>query len=68
MTYKKINGVIPILQTPFDKNDGIDTEGLRAVVDYNIDAGVDGVGIALASEVQLFNEAERDVLVKTVVD
>ena len=68
MTYKKINGVIPILQTPFDKNDGIDTEGLRAVVDYNIYAGVDGVGIALASEVMMFNETERDLLLSTVVD
>ena len=68
LTYKKINGVIPILQTPFDNNGGIDTTGLRAVVEYNIDAGVNGVGIALASEVQLFNEAERDLLLKTVVD
>ena len=68
MTYKKINGVIPILQTPFDKYGGIDTEGLSAVVKYNIDAGADGIGIALASEVQLFNEVERDQLLKTVVD
>lgn len=68
LTYKKINGVIPILQTPFLKDGGIDTEGLRAVIDYNIDAVVDGLGIALASEVQLFNEAERDLLIKTVVD
>ena len=68
MTYKKINGVIPILQTPFNKDGGIDTEGLSAVVEYNIDAGADGIGIALASEVQLFNEVERDQLLKTVVD
>lgn len=68
LTYKKINGVIPILQTPFLKDGGIDTDGIRAVIDYNIDAGVDGLGIALASEVQLFNEAERDLLIKTVVD
>ncbi len=68
MTYKKITGVIPILQTPFAKDGSIDTDGLRAVVDYNIDAGVDGVGIALASEVLMFNEAERDVLLKAVVD
>ena len=68
MTYKSINGVIPILQTPFDSNGRIDTESLSKVVDYNIAAGVDGLGIALASEVQLFNEAERDLLLKTVVD
>lgn len=68
MTNKNINGVIPILQTPFTPDGGIDTDGLRNVVDYNIDAGVDGIGIALASEVQLFNEAERDLLLKTVVE
>jgi 2-keto-3-deoxy-L-arabinonate dehydratase len=68
LAIKKISGVIPILQTPFDSNDRIDVESLRKVVDFNISAGVDGVGIALASEVQLFNETERDLLLKTVVD
>jgi len=68
MTRKQIDGVIPILQTPYDKQGRIDTDGLRSVVEYSIKSGVDGVGIALASEVQLFNEAERDLLVTTVVD
>lgn len=68
MTRKQIDGVIPILQTPYDKKGRIDTDGLRAVVEYSIKSGVDGVGIALASEVQLFNEAERDLLLTTVVD
>ncbi len=67
MNYKKITGVIPILQTPFDKSGRIDTESLSRVVDYNIEAGVDGLGIALASEVLLLNESERDLLLKTVV-
>ena len=68
MNYKKISGVIPILQTPFDSQGRIDTESLRKVIDYNIESGVDGVGIALASEVMLFNEADRDLLLKTVVE
>jgi 4-hydroxy-tetrahydrodipicolinate synthase len=68
LNYKKISGVIPILQTPFDNQGRIDIESLRKVVDYNIESGVDGVGIALASEVMLFNEADRDLLLKTVVD
>jgi len=67
LNYKKITGVIPILQTPFDKSGRIDTESLSRVVDYNIEAGVDGLGIALASEVLLLNESERDLLLKTVV-
>jgi 2-keto-3-deoxy-L-arabinonate dehydratase len=68
VNYKKISGVIPILQTPFDSQGRIDTESLRKVIDYNIESGVDGVGIALASEVMLFNEADRDLLLKTVVE
>jgi len=68
VNYKKISGVIPILQTPFDSQGKIDTESLRKVIDYNIESGVDGVGIALASEVMLFNEADRDLLLKTVVE
>jgi dihydrodipicolinate synthase/N-acetylneuraminate lyase len=68
LAHKKISGVIPILQTPFDKHGRIDTESLRKVVDYNIESGANGLGIALASEVQLFNEAERDLLLNTVVD
>mgnify|MGYP001163560297 FL=1 len=68
MTPAKITGLVPILQTPFDSTGLIDTEALRRVVDYNIEAGVDGLGIALASEVQLFNESERDQLLKTAVD
>jgi 4-hydroxy-tetrahydrodipicolinate synthase len=68
LAFKKISGVITILQTPFDSNGGIDTDSLRKVVDYNIESGVDGVGIALASEVLLLNEAERGLLLSTVVD
>lgn len=67
MTPVKITGLVPILQTPFDSTGRIDSEGLRRVVDYNIEAGVDGLGIALASEVQLFNESERDELLQAVV-
>jgi dihydrodipicolinate synthase/N-acetylneuraminate lyase len=68
LAYKQINGVIPILQTPFSSSGQIDIDGLRRVVEFNIEGGVDGIGIALASEVQLFNESERDELLRTVVD
>lgn len=61
-------GVVPILVTPFDEEGGIDEESLRNEVDFAIDAGVHGLGIALGSEVFKFNEAERDRVTTIVVD
>jgi dihydrodipicolinate synthase/N-acetylneuraminate lyase len=68
LTYTKITGLIPILQTPFDSKSRIDTDSLRKIVDFNIENGVDGLGIALASELQKLNEPERNLVLKTVVD
>jgi 4-hydroxy-tetrahydrodipicolinate synthase len=53
---------------PFDGGLRIDEEDLRREVDWAIDCGVDGVCIAVASEVYKFTEAERDLILKTVVD
>tara|TARA_B100000029_G_scaffold516120_1_gene627030 strand:- start:2259 stop:3152 length:894 start_codon:yes stop_codon:yes gene_type:complete len=68
LTIAKITGLVPILQTPFDRKGRIDTEALRELVNYNIDSGVDGLGIALASEVPLLTETERNELLRIVVD
>ena len=48
---KKLGGVITILAMPYDEQGRIDVESLRRQVDFNIDAGVHGLGIALGSEV-----------------
>jgi 4-hydroxy-tetrahydrodipicolinate synthase len=58
---------VPILVTPFDAGERIDTESLRRLVEFNINAGVHGLGIALGSEVFKLNEAERDLVLSTVV-
>tara|TARA_B100000676_G_scaffold310882_1_gene378850 strand:- start:870 stop:1763 length:894 start_codon:yes stop_codon:yes gene_type:complete len=68
LTISKITGLVPILQTPFDRKGRIDTEALRELVNYNIDSGVDGLGIALASEVPFLTETERNELLRIVVD
>ena len=60
-------GVVPILLTPFDDSGSIDEESLRNEVDFAIDAGVHGLGIALGSEVFTFTEAERDRVTAIVV-
>ena len=61
-------GVVPILVTPFDDSGAIDEESLRNEVDFAIDAGVHGLGIALGSEVFTFTEAERDRVTTLVVE
>jgi dihydrodipicolinate synthase/N-acetylneuraminate lyase len=65
---KPFEGVFPILVTPFDTNGRIDEESLRREVDYVVAAGVDGVGVAMASEILKLTEAERDQLIRWVVD
>ena len=61
-------GVVPILVTPFDERGGIDEPSLRNEVDFAIDAGVHGLGIALGSEIFKLTEAERDQVMTTVID
>jgi dihydrodipicolinate synthase/N-acetylneuraminate lyase len=63
-----MQGVVPILITPFDAADRIDEDGLRSVVDYNIEAGVHGLGIAFATEISKLTEAERDRVTQIVVE
>ncbi len=68
MAERKLQGVIPILLTPFDDHGHIDTESLQNLVEFNIKAGVHGLGIALGSEVFKLNESERDQVTRVVVD
>jgi dihydrodipicolinate synthase/N-acetylneuraminate lyase len=62
-----MQGVFPILVTPFDERGRIDEESLRRLIDFNIDAGVHGLGVALGSEIFKLSEHERDVVTKIVV-
>lgn len=68
MAKKPLFGVIPILVTPFDEKGRIDTDSLKSLIDYDIGAGVHGLGVALGSEIFKFSEAERDLLTRTVVE
>jgi dihydrodipicolinate synthase/N-acetylneuraminate lyase len=62
-----IRGVVPILVTPFDETGAIDETSLKSLIEFNIAAGVHGLGVALGSEVFKFNEAERDTVIRCVV-
>lgn len=68
MSLPALHGVIPIVVTPFDDRGRLDPESLRRVVDYNIDGGVNGLGIALGSEIYKLTESERTIVISTVID
>jgi dihydrodipicolinate synthase/N-acetylneuraminate lyase len=61
-------GVVPILLTPFDEKGELDEASLRTEVDFVLDAGVHGLGIALGSEIYTFTEAERARVTSIVVE
>ncbi|MFN8490870.1 MAG: dihydrodipicolinate synthase family protein [Caldilineaceae bacterium] len=68
MPTNSMRGVFPILITPFDEAGRIDEESLRRLVDFDIAAGVHGLGVALGSEIFKLSEAERDHVTRIVVD
>lgn len=68
MTSQPMRGVFPILVTPFDDRDRVDEDSLRRLVDYCIDAGVHGLGIAFATEIPKLTDAERLRLIQVIVD
>lgn len=68
MKDRHFHGVVPILITPFDEADRIDEDSLRRLVDYCIDAGVHGFGIAFATEIPKLTEEERDRVTQIVIE
>ena len=68
MRHLSFKGIFPILQTPFNKKGQIVFEEVENEVDWLIDIGVNGIGIAIASEVFKLNDEEKLKLLKTVVD
>ena len=68
MSSNPMQGVYPILVTPFDEKGRIDEESMRQLVEFNIESGVHGLGVALGSEVLKLSENERALVTRTVVD
>jgi dihydrodipicolinate synthase/N-acetylneuraminate lyase len=62
-------GIFPIAPTPFDEHEEIDFEGQQRVIDFMIDAGVDGICIlANYSEQFSLTDAERERLTPLILD
>jgi 4-hydroxy-tetrahydrodipicolinate synthase len=63
-----IAGVLPVLHLPYDADMAIDYAALACEVDWVFAQGVDGVVIAMASEIQRLSDAERDELAARLVE
>ncbi|MQG87804.1 MAG: dihydrodipicolinate synthase family protein [SAR202 cluster bacterium] len=68
MPDRSMKGVYPILSAPIDQKGRLVISDLENQVEWMISKGVHGLGIAVATEIYKFNEAERDQILKTVVD
>jgi 4-hydroxy-tetrahydrodipicolinate synthase len=63
-----LEGVIPIVATPFDDRGRVDVGGLRRVVDFLIGAGVQGIAaLGVAGEIYALTDDERRAVARTVV-
>ena len=63
-----MKGVFPILYTPFGDDGRVDWDDLAAEAEWLVAAGVDGLGLAIGSEVFKLTDAERDRALKVVVE
>jgi 4-hydroxy-tetrahydrodipicolinate synthase len=65
---KPLAGVVPVVPTVFHDDETLDLTGTARVVDYLIDAGVDGLCLlANYSEQFSLTDAERDELARTLL-
>ncbi|MYE66995.1 MAG: dihydrodipicolinate synthase family protein, partial [Acidimicrobiia bacterium] len=56
---ESLAGVFPVLQTPFDADDEIDAAALAAEIEWVYDCEVDGIVLAMVSEVLRLSTDER---------
>lgn len=67
-TAAKLRGVVPPLVTPLLENGDVDVAALEALVERQIVSGVHGIfALGSSGEVAYLTDAQRDVVLKTVV-
>jgi 4-hydroxy-tetrahydrodipicolinate synthase len=65
----KLEGIWTPIPTPLTKHGKVDTDATRRLVDFHIEAGIDGLlPLGTSGEFALLSREEREVLVNTVVD
>ena len=63
-----IEGILPILHTPFDVNDEIDRDSLGREIDWAFEQGSNGVCSAMVSEILRLTSEERVELNRLIVE
>ena len=63
-----IEGILPILHTPFDTNDDIDRVSLKREIDWAFEQDIDGVCSAMVSEILRLTSEERIELNRLIVE
>jgi 4-hydroxy-tetrahydrodipicolinate synthase len=64
---KSIEGVVPIVHTPFDDQDQIDWESFERQVAWAVECGIQGCAIGMVSEVMWLSSSERQQLTENLV-
>src|SRR5712691_10122257 len=65
----KLEGIWTPIPTPLTQHGRVDTEATRRLVDFHIEAGIDGLlPLGTSGEFALLSREEREVLVRTVFD
>ena len=67
MNLDQFSGVLAILQVPYHEDFSIDFGTLEREIDWNFERRVNGVGLAMASEIFRFTDGERDELVERTI-
>lgn len=69
MKKEELNGVVPIIPTPFTQDEEIDVEGLRRLVDFAVNSGIKAACLpAYASEFYKLSDEEKLQVVKIAVE
>lgn len=63
---KHLDGIIPILATPYDDHGNVAGDALRRQIDHFVGQGLLTCGIGFGSDILRLTEAERDRMVATV--
>jgi dihydrodipicolinate synthase/N-acetylneuraminate lyase len=65
---KRLEGVLPIIQTPFLDDESLDVESLQRSIDWAVELGVDGFGTGMVSEILRLTIDERRELTERLVE
>lgn len=66
---KKIEGIVPVMLTPFNENGAIDYDSLSKLIDWYLDNGADALfAVCQSSEMYYLSLSERAELAKFVVN